>query len=147
LAEPPEEHEVSNELQSAKPSVFTISRTLERGESQHQRFPRGVELAAFECNLRFGSEASSVRRGIDRTKATCSPREEATGSGKITELRHGNAANGERRGVLSKRHLAKRTERIGSCESTSRRIEIGIHDAVITRIAPDLLLPRVAPTA
>jgi hypothetical protein len=79
-----------------------------------------AEVARHECDLRFSDDTPRASDRVVGTKSARRAPQQGPGSMEIPELRHGDPAKRERRGVVSQRDALQRTQRIAGCKRLSR---------------------------
>ena len=99
-----------------------------------ERFGGGIELihapgeiTSSEGDLGFSDLATRLSETFARTKAMRGAAQEFACSLEITELRHGNAAQRERRRIIAQCNALERAERITGRQQSRRRGDERVH--------------------
>jgi hypothetical protein len=81
---------------------------------------RPAEVSGHECDLRLSDDAPRASEGFCGTKGARRTPQQSLGSIEITQLRHGDPAKRERRGIVSEGDALQRAQRIARCKCMCR---------------------------
>jgi hypothetical protein len=109
--------------------ILLIAMLLERRSCCRQRPCRPIQIARNERDLRFRHSATGTGDDLLRAKGAGRTPHESPGATKVAELRHGDAAKGERWRVVTQGNTVQCPERItcGKRASGSRDQRIPPH--------------------
>ena len=97
---------------------------------------RPSQIPRDKGDLCLGEHASRVGHGLLRPKGTRRTLQEILSLREIAQLRHGDASQGQGRGIFAQRHKLERTQGIASSEGGGSRRDERVHE----EIAPPLSL-------
>ena len=99
------DHEQMPDLERARMrGIGPVAVGLERRDGGIQRLGGPAELARSQCDLGLGDDAAGAGHGLLRAKAARGAPQQRLGATEIAELRHGDAAQRQRRRVLAQRN-------------------------------------------
>ena len=111
-----EQEQAPNLKQRGVKSIVAIAQSIERAPGFIKRVRRPAEVARCQRHLGFSRDASRALHALCRAERTCRAPQEQPGFPKLTELSHGDPAQGKRRWVVAKRDSLKRTKRVACLE-------------------------------
>ncbi len=100
---------------------------LERGGCGGKRARRSAKVAHRERHLGLGNKAAGARQFLVGAKASGGPPQELARTWMLAKLRHGNAAQGQRRRVVAQGDPLEGTERVAGGKRPRGGGDQGIH--------------------
>ena len=129
VVETPEQEQPAHGDQARLERVRAIGARFECGRGLGQRSRRAAEIAHGQCHLGFRNDAAGARELLARAEAASGAPQQIARERVIAELRHGDAAQRERRSVVAQRDELERTERVAAGQGARGRGDDGIHAA------------------
>jgi hypothetical protein len=135
LAEAAEQQEPAQRDQTRLQRVGAIAARLERDRRRRQRTRRAAEVAHGQRHLGLRNDASSARQLLVGAEAAGGAPQELAGARVLAELRHGDAAQGQRRRVVAQGDPLESAERVAGSEGARGGRDQGVHDNRATAAA------------
>ena len=131
------DQEQAADLQIARMrGIDAVAMRFERRPRGIERLRRPGEVARGERNFGLGDQATRAGHGLLRTEGARRAAQQRLRPNQVAELRHRDAAQRERGGVVAERDPVQRTERITRRECTRRRRDQRIHSNPDTLVTP-----------
>jgi heme-degrading monooxygenase HmoA len=106
-----------------------IGLRLQRRRRGEQLARGAAQVAHRQRDFGLGDHAAGPGALLVRAEAERRAAQQLARPQVLAQLRHGDAAQGQRRRVVAQRHALERTERVARCERAGRRGDQGIHGA------------------
>ena len=110
-----------------------------RGEGAGRR----AEVAADQRDLGLGEDAARPRRRLARAEAAGGAAQQRARPPEVAELRHRDAAQRQRRGVVAQRHALQRRQRVAGGQRTAGGGDQRVHGNPVTLVTPAPVAPRL----
>ena len=107
--------------------VGAVGMRIQRGRSGRQRARRAAEVAHGQRHLRLGDDTAGARQLFVRTEAARGAPQQLARARMLAELRHRDAAQGQRRRVVAQRDALERAERVAGSEGARGSGDQGVH--------------------
>ncbi len=121
--------------------VDTVAVLLERCPRRVERLRRPAKIARGERDFGLGDDASRARDGLVRTKGPRRASQQRLRSYQIAELCHRDAAQRQRRWIVTQRDPFECAERITRGERTRRGRDYRVHRNPATLVTPTVRFP------
>ena len=118
--------------------VDAIAMRFERDTCSIECFGRPAEIARHESDLGFGDDAARTRHALFRTERTRRAAQQCLRAIEVAELRHGDAAQRQRRRIVAQRHVLQRAQRVAVCERVRGGVDQRVHRNPVTLVTPTL---------
>ena len=101
--------------------VHGIAVALQGLPRRVQRLGGGVQVAGGQRHLRLGHHAAGARHRFLCGEGPRRAPQQRPGAGQVAELRHGDAAQRQRRRVVAQRDMVQRPQRVAAGQGPRRR--------------------------
>ena len=108
IVEPTDQQQTVNRQVAGMGGVHGVAVALQGFPGRVQRLGGGVQVAGGQGHLRFGHHAAGARHRFPRGEGPRRPPQQGPGAGQVAELRHGDAAQRQRRRVVAQRDMVQR---------------------------------------
>ena len=125
--------------------VHAVAVRFERRPRRVERLGRPAELARDERDLGLGDDAARAGDRLPRAEGARRPPQQRLGAREIAELRHGDAAQRQRRRIVAQGDAVQRAERITRRERARRRRDQRVHANPATLVTPTV--PAIRPNS
>ena len=122
-----DEERAAHSDQARLQRVGVVGARLERRLRCGERARRAAEIAHRQRHLRFGDDAARTRQLLVRAERARRAADELARARMLAELRHRDAAQGERRRIVAQADALERTERVAGGERTRGGRDHRIH--------------------
>ena len=129
LVEAAEQQQPARRDQPRLQRVGAVGARLERGRRRRQRARRAAEVAHGQRHLGLGHDAAGARHLLVRAEPARGASQQLARARVLAELRHGDAAQRQRRWVVAQRDALERAERVAGGERARGGGDQGVHAA------------------
>ena len=121
VVEPADQQQTVNRQIAGVGGVHGVAVALQGFPGRVQRLGGGVQVAGGQGHLRFGHHAAGARHGFLCREGPRRASQQRPGEGQVAELRHGDAAQRQRRRIVAQRDMVQRPQRIAAGQGSRRR--------------------------
>ena len=136
LVEPPEQQQAPGCDQPCLHRVALVGMRLQRGRRRRQRARRAGEVAHRQRDLGLRDDAARLRQLLVRAERARRAPEQLARLGVVAQLRHRDAAQGQRRRVVAQRDAPQRPERVAGSQGAGGGGDERIHGRRLTGRPP-----------
>jgi len=123
LVQAPDQEQASDLEIPRVGGIHQVAMRCKRRTGCRERLPGRAQIARHERDLGLGDNASGARHGLLRAERTRGTSQQRLRPDEITELRHRDAADRQRRRVTAQCDPLQRTQRIADRQRACRRID------------------------
>lgn len=127
FVEPPDQQQPARRDQTRLQRVGLVSARFECSCRRGQRAGGLPQLAHRQCHFGLGDHAAGVRQFLMRAEAACRAPQQLASTHELAELGHRDAAQRERRRVVSQRDTLERAKRVARGEGAGGCGDEGVH--------------------
>ena len=121
VVEPADQQQTVNRQVASVGGVHGIAVALQGLPRRVQRLGGGVQVAGGQRHLRLGHHAAGARHRFLCGEGPRRAPQQRPGAGQVAELRHGDAAQRQRRRVVAQRDMVQRPQRVAAGQGPRRR--------------------------
>ncbi|ODN69710.1 hypothetical protein A6302_03005 [Methylobrevis pamukkalensis] len=116
--------------------IAKVAAGLQRVPRRAERRHRPAEIALDESDLGLGNDAAGAGGGLALAEGFCGGAQQVAGAGKIAELRHGDAAQRQRRRIVAQRHMLQGHQRVPRRQRPCGSRDQRVHRNPVTLVTP-----------